>query len=119
MQEHDIYVPEGMEPPVLHRARTTLPVLQPVHESKPLPQPKATDRLPLQKVPASSPVSPSQRSSPSGAASGPSDRSLRRLSFGSRGDRNGRSISASSLSSVEAAAILGLPPRSAFRKTPV
>mmetsp|Transcript_111002 Transcript_111002/g.264856 ORF Transcript_111002/g.264856 Transcript_111002/m.264856 type:complete len:507 (-) Transcript_111002:151-1671(-) len=105
-EEHDIYVPEGVEPPVLHRARTTVPVLQPVQESKPLTQYAAS----------SSSTSPSRPTSPS--ASSNSERSLRRFSLG-RGERNGRSVSASSLSSVEAAAILGLPPRSAFRKTPV
>jgi len=105
-EEHDIYVPEGVEPPVLHRARTTVPVLQPVQESKPLTQYAAS----------SSSTSPSRPTSPS--ASSNSERSLRRFSLG-RGERNGRSVSASSLSSVEVAAILGLPPRSAFRKTPV
>jgi len=119
-EEHDIYVPEGMEAPVLRRSRTTYPALQPVQETEGFPRRAASDRLPRHKAPSSEASPSNQRASPSGsvAPSPQPDRSLRRYSLGGRTDRAGRSISASSLSSVEAAAILGLPPRSAFRKTP-
>ena len=107
-QELDMYIPKCMKSPLFHP-------LEKVQEAEEFIRSTRSDATPVDRA-SSSTGSPVTR--PSSAASVKPDGTLRRFQLGSS-ERPSRYISAAALSSEEASAILGLPPKSAFRRTPV
>ena len=96
-----MYLPKCMKSPLFHP-------LEKVQEAEEFIRSTRSDATPVDRA-SSSTGSPS--------ISKP-DSTLRRFHLGSS-ERPSRYISAAALSSEEASAILGLPPKSAFRRTPV
>ena len=107
-----MYIPKCMKSPLFHPSQ--LPTVQPVHEGE--IRRTRSDAIPVYRA-SSSTGSPVARPSSAASVCKP-DGTLRRFQLGSS-ERPSRYISAAALSSEEASAILGLPPKSAFRRTPV